>query len=78
MVSEDPRVLVASLSNNAAQIASVKSPPVLTPSVDDSHGVVPAAGTSASSVVPLSQVFSSTMRMRASSAVQAPFPSFVV
>ena len=38
---------VASLSSNAAQIASVKSPRAPTPSADDSHGVVPAAGTSA-------------------------------
>ena len=47
---------VASLSSNAAQIASVKSPRAPTPSADDSHGVVPAAGTSASSVVSSSQV----------------------
>ncbi len=47
---------VASLSSNAAQIASVKSPRAPTPSTDDSHGVVPAAGTSASSVVSSSQV----------------------
>ena len=42
---------VACLSSNAAQIASVKSPRAPTPSVDDSHGVLPAAGTSASSIV---------------------------
>ena len=47
---------VASLSSNAAQIASVKSPRAPTLSADDSHGVVPAAGTSASSVVCSSQV----------------------
>ena len=47
VVSEDARVPVASLSNNAAQIASVKSPWAPTTSADDSHGVVPAAGTSA-------------------------------
>ena len=47
---------VASLSNNAAQIASVKSPAAPTPPADDSHGVVPAAGTSVSSVVSSSQV----------------------
>ena len=47
---------VASLSSNAAQIASVKSPRAPTPFADDSHGVVPAAGTSASSVVSSSQV----------------------
>ena len=47
---------VASLSSNAAQIASVKSPRAPTPSADDSHGVVPAAGTSASSVVSSSQL----------------------
>ena len=47
---------VASLSSNAGQIASVKSPRAPTPSADDSHGVVPAAETSASSVVSSSQV----------------------
>ena len=47
---------VASLSSNAAQFASVKSPRAPTPSTDDSHGVVPAAGTSASSVVSSSQL----------------------
>ena len=52
----DSRVPVASLSNNGAKIASVKSPRAPTPSSDDFHGVVPAAGTSASSVVPPSQV----------------------
>ena len=82
---------VASWSSNAAQIASVKSPRAPTPSADDSHGVVPAAGTNASSVVSPSQliVFFSTARTRASSdvplghglssatgnALPAPFPS---
>ena len=47
---------VVSLSSNAAQIASVKSPRAPTPSADDSHGVVPAAGTSTSSVISSSQV----------------------
>ena len=47
---------VAGLSSNAAQIASVKSPRAPTPPADDSHCVVPAAGTSASSVVSSSQV----------------------
>ena len=66
---------VASLSSNAAQIASVNSPRAPTPSADDSHGVVPAAETSASSVVSCSQViflfifFSLTGRTRASSDV---------
>ena len=46
LVSEDARVPDASLSNNAAQIASVKSRRAPTPSADDSNGVVPAAGTS--------------------------------
>ena len=64
----------ASLSSNAAQIASVRSPRTPTPSADDSHGIVPAAGTSASSVVSSSQVlffpsFSSTAITRASSDV---------
>ena len=56
LVSEDARVPFASRSNNAAQMASVKSPGAPRPSADDSHGVVPAAGSSASSVVPPSQV----------------------
>ena len=47
---------VASLSSNAAKIASVKSPRAPTPSADDCHGVVPAAETSASSVVSSNQV----------------------
>ena len=55
---------VASRSNNAAQIASVKSPRAPTPSADDSHGVVPTAGTSASSVVSSSQVFFHFFRRR--------------
>ena len=81
---------VASLSNNAAQTASVKSPRAPTPSAADSHDVVPAVGTSVSSVVPSSQFFFfSTARTRASSdvplghglssatgtALPAPFPS---
>ena len=44
------------MSGNVAHIASVKSPQAPTPSADDSHGVVPAAGTSASSVISSSQV----------------------
>ena len=36
--SEDARVPVANLSNNSAQVASVKSPRAPTPSADDSHG----------------------------------------
>ena len=47
---------VASLSNSAPPITSVKSPRHSTPSADDSHGVVLAAGTSASSVVSSSQL----------------------
>ena len=47
---------VASLYSNAAQIASVKSPRAPTPSGDISHGVVLAAGTSASRVFSSSQV----------------------
>ena len=60
---------VASLSNNAAQIAFVGSLRAPTPSADDSHGVVPAVGTSASSVVLSSQVIFvfSVTRMRVSS-----------
>ena len=48
---------VASLSGNATQIASVKNPRASTPSADDPHCVVPAAGTSASSVVSTNQFF---------------------
>ena len=44
-VSQDYRPPVASLSNNAAQIASVTSPRAPTPSVANSHGAVPAKGT---------------------------------
>ena len=69
MVSEDVRVPILSLSNKAAQIASVRSPRAPTPPVDDSHGVVPAARTSASSVDPPSQVNFSTTRTRAPCAV---------
>ena len=69
MVSEDAHVPVASLSMNAAQIASAKSQRAPTPSADDSHGVVPAAGTCAWSVVPLSQAIISTARTRALSDV---------
>ena len=68
-VSEGSSVPDASLSNNAAQIASVMSPLAPTPSVDDSHGLVPAAGISALSVVLLSQVIGATARTRASSDV---------
>ena len=70
-LSEIARVPVAGLSNNAAQMASVKNLRAPTPSANDSHGVVPAAGTSASSVDPPSQFcfFSPTARRRASSDV---------
>ena len=66
---------IANLSSNAAQIASAKSPRAPTPSADDSYGVVPAAETSASSVVSSSQVififsfFFPPARTRASSDV---------
>ena len=70
LVSEYSRVPIASLSSNETQIASAKNPRAPTPSADDSHGVVPAARTSASSVVPPSQFwFLSTARTRASSDV---------
>ena len=72
---------VASLSSNAAQIASVKSPRAPTPSADDSHGVVPAAETSASSVVSSSPVifFSSFFLFRRQErALSATFPSVMV
>ena len=66
---------VASLSNSAAHIASVKSPRTPTPYADDSHSVVPAAGTSASSVVSSSQVLFFRRRERA---LPATFPSVMV
>ena len=75
LVSKDARVPVANLSNNAAQIPSVKNPRAPTPSADDSHGIVPAAETGASSVVSSSQVmfiffpFLPATRTRASSDV---------
>ena len=47
---------ITSLPSNAAQISSVKSPRAPTPSADNSHIVVPAAGTSASNVVSSSQL----------------------
>ena len=79
LVSEDARVPGASLSNNAAQIASVKNLRAPTPSADDSHGVVPAAGTGASSVVPPCPAsfffFFSTARTRASSDVSIGRPA---
>ena len=62
---------IASLFNYAEEIASVKSPRAFTPSVDDSHEVVPAARTTASSVVSCNQiiVFLPTTRTRASNDV---------
>ena len=51
LVSENARIAVARLSNNAAQIAAVKRSRTLMPSADHSHAVVPAAGNSASIVV---------------------------
>ena len=77
LVSEDARVPVDSMSNNAAQIASVKSPRAPTPSADDSHGVVPAVGTSASSVVPSSKIYICCFRPR-EHALPATFPSVMV
>ena len=55
-VSEGARVPVVSLSNIAAHSAHVKSPRGSYAVFDDSHGAVPAAGTSALSMVRLSQV----------------------
>ena len=75
LFSEYSRVSVASLSTNAAQIAPVKNSPAPTPSVDDSHGVVPAAGTCALSVVPSDQI--SCFR-RLERAFPATFPSVMV
>ena len=69
LVSQGARVPVANLSYNAAQLACVKSPRARTSSVEGSHGVVLAAGTSASSVVTLSQVTLQTTGARASGAV---------
>ena len=69
---------VASLSSNAAQIASVKSPRAPTPSADDSHGVVPVAGTSASSVVSSSQVILFFFDGENSRFYVATFPSAIV
>ena len=63
------RVPVTSLSSNAAIIVSVKSPRVPTPSVANSHGVVPATVTRASSAVPLRQGTISTTGTRAPCAV---------
>ena len=88
-VLQDARVPAASLSNNAAQIASVSSPRAPTPSVAYSHGAVPAKGISVDSAVPLSPGTTSTKGTRASCAVPighgpswrrepvltAPFPS---
>ena len=60
---------VASLFNIAAKIVLVKSRRAGGLSVDDYHVLVPAAGTSASSVVRVNQIIFSTMRARASSVV---------
>ena len=68
-VSQDARVPAASLSNNAAQIASVMSPQAPTPSVAYSHGAVPAKGTSGDSAVPLGPGTISTNGTSASCAV---------
>ena len=69
LVSQDVRAPVASLSNNAAQNAAVTSPRAPTPSVANSHGAVPAKGTSVASAVHLSQGTISTKGTRASCAV---------
>ena len=68
-VSQHARVPVASLSSNAAQVASVTSQGALTPYVVNPHCSVPAKGTSMPSVVPLSQGTISTKGTRASCAV---------
>ena len=72
--------VAASLSSNAAQIASVKSPRAPTPSANESHSVVPAAGTSASTVVSSSKVifFSFFLFRRRERAISATFPSVMV
>ena len=61
--------LLPALSNNAAQIASVTSPRAPSPSVANSHGAVPAKGTSVASALPLSQGKISTKGTRDSCAV---------
>ena len=68
-VSQDSPVPVDSPSNNAAQNSLVKSSRPPTPSVKDPHGVLPAAGTNASSVVPVNQATLATTGTRASSAL---------
>ena len=65
MVSQDARVPVAHLSSSAAQIISAESPRAPTPPANVLHGVVPAVGTSTSSVPPPSQVNLSTKGVRA-------------
>ena len=67
--SADTRVPVAILSDNAAKNVSVKSSRLLCRLLTIFHGVVPVAGTSALSVVPLSQVVVSTMRTLSPSVV---------
>ena len=59
------KYLFARLSNSAARFPTVKSRRAPTGSIDGPHGVVPAAGTSASSVLPPSQVTFLTKTMRA-------------
>ena len=73
-VSQHARVPVASLSSNAAQVASVTSPWAPTPSVAYYHGAVLAKGTRVSSADLLSQDTISTTGTRAC----APFPSDMV
>ena len=68
-VSQDARVPAASLSNNAAQIASVSSPRAPTPSTAYSHGAAPVKETSVASAVPLNPGTISTKGTRASCAV---------
>ena len=68
-VSRDARAPAASLSNNAAQIASVSSPRTPTPSVAYSHGTVPAKGTCVANAVPLNPGPISTKGTRASCTV---------
>ena len=66
---------VASLSNNAAQIASVKSSRAPTPSAGDYRCVVPPAVTTTSNVVPASQLILFQRLERALPATFLSFPS---
>ena len=81
--TDDSEVAVVagkSVKSPRAEIASVKSPRAPTPSADDSHGVVSAVGTSASSVVSSGQVFVFFLSFfrRRERALSATFPSVMV